>query len=79
MYPDWNMGYQYQWRTLTDSDAYLALGLQGQYIYIDPGAKSGSRAKHELCPARKSQSITSIAHNCFPFSSDTMKQHCFCK
>lgn len=30
------LGYQYQWWTLTDSDAYIAIGLQGQYIYIDP-------------------------------------------
>jgi CubicO group peptidase (beta-lactamase class C family) len=30
------MGYQYQWWTFTDSDAYTALGLQGQFIYVDP-------------------------------------------
>jgi CubicO group peptidase (beta-lactamase class C family) len=36
IYPGSDLGYQYQWWTLTDSDAYLALGLQGQYIYIDP-------------------------------------------
>lgn len=29
-------GYQYQWWTLTDSDAYMAVGLQGQFIYVDP-------------------------------------------
>ena len=36
IYPGSDLGYQYQWWTLADSDAYLALGLQGQYIYIDP-------------------------------------------
>ncbi len=34
--PGSSLGYQYQWWTLTDSDAYLAIGLQGQYIYVDP-------------------------------------------
>lgn len=29
-------GYQYQWWTLTNSDAYMAVGLQGQFIYVDP-------------------------------------------
>ena len=38
IYPGSNMGYQYQWWTLTDSDAYLAIGLQGQYIFVDPAA-----------------------------------------
>jgi primary-amine oxidase len=33
-------GYQYQWWTLTDSDAYVALGLQGQYIYVDPATRT---------------------------------------
>lgn len=34
------LGYQYQWWTLTDSDAYTAIGLQGQYIYVDPSTKT---------------------------------------
>ncbi|WP_196257695.1 serine hydrolase domain-containing protein [Pelagibacterium limicola] len=34
--PDSPMGYQYQWWTLPDSDAFMALGLHHQYIYIDP-------------------------------------------
>lgn len=29
-------GYGYQWWTVANSDAYAAIGLQGQYIYIDP-------------------------------------------
>lgn len=33
-------GYQYQWWTLTGSDAYLAVGLQGQYIYVDPATRT---------------------------------------
>ncbi len=40
IYPGSNMGYQYQWWTLTDSDAYCAIGLQGQYIYVDPATKT---------------------------------------
>jgi CubicO group peptidase (beta-lactamase class C family) len=36
IYPKSELGYQYQWWTLTDSDAYLAIGLQGQFIYVDP-------------------------------------------
>ena len=31
-------GYQYQWWTFTDSDAYTAIGLQGQFIYVDPAS-----------------------------------------
>lgn len=34
--PKENQGYQYQWWTLTDSNAYMAIGLQGQFIYVDP-------------------------------------------
>jgi CubicO group peptidase (beta-lactamase class C family)/inosine-uridine nucleoside N-ribohydrolase len=30
------LGYQYQWWTFTDSEAYTAIGLQGQRIYVDP-------------------------------------------
>ena len=29
-------GYQYQWWTFTGSDAYSAIGLQGQFLYVDP-------------------------------------------
>ncbi len=38
--PGFSLGYRYQWWTLTDSDAYIAIGLQGQYIYIDPATKT---------------------------------------
>ena len=31
-----SLGYQYQWWTIPDSDAYLAIGLHNQFIYIDP-------------------------------------------
>ena len=34
--PDEDQGYQYQWWTLVNSNAYMAIGLQGQFIYIDP-------------------------------------------
>ena len=30
------LGYQYQWWTFPNSNAYTAIGLQGQYIYVDP-------------------------------------------
>jgi CubicO group peptidase (beta-lactamase class C family) len=30
------LGYQYQWWTLSNSDAYLAIGLHNQFIYVDP-------------------------------------------
>jgi CubicO group peptidase (beta-lactamase class C family) len=32
------LGYRYQWWTLPGTDAYLALGLQGQFIYVDPAS-----------------------------------------
>jgi CubicO group peptidase (beta-lactamase class C family) len=34
--PGARLGYRYQWWTLPGTDAYLALGLQGQFIYVDP-------------------------------------------
>lgn len=34
--PDDDQGYQYQWWTLVDSNAYMAIGLQGQFIFVDP-------------------------------------------
>jgi CubicO group peptidase (beta-lactamase class C family) len=34
--PGEDLGYQYQWWTFPGSDAYGALGLHHQYIYIDP-------------------------------------------
>ena len=33
-------GYQYQWWTLVNSDAYMAIGLQGQFIFVDPGSRT---------------------------------------
>lgn len=33
-------GYGLQWWTMADSDAYAAIGLQGQYIYIDPDTRT---------------------------------------
>ena len=35
---DPTLGYHYQWWPLVDSDAYMALGLQGQMIYVDPAS-----------------------------------------
>ncbi|WP_244296102.1 serine hydrolase domain-containing protein [Pannonibacter phragmitetus] len=34
--PEEQLGYQYQWWTFPESDAYSALGLFHQYIYVDP-------------------------------------------
>jgi CubicO group peptidase (beta-lactamase class C family) len=33
-------GYGLQWWTIANSDAYAAIGLQGQYIYIDPATRT---------------------------------------
>jgi hypothetical protein len=33
-------GYGYQWWTMPGSDAYAAVGLQGQFIFIDPATKT---------------------------------------
>lgn len=33
-------GYGYQWWTLPGSSAYMAIGLQGQYIFIDPDTRT---------------------------------------
>ena len=33
-------GYGLQWWTIADSDAFSAIGLQGQYIYIDPATRT---------------------------------------
>ncbi|MXO65282.1 serine hydrolase domain-containing protein [Altericroceibacterium endophyticum] len=37
---DEHWGYRYQWWTLADSNAYMALGLQGQFIYVDPDTET---------------------------------------
>lgn len=34
--PGGPLGYGYQWWTLVGTDAYTAIGLQGQYIFVDP-------------------------------------------
>ena len=31
-----SFGYAYQWWTLANSNAYMAIGLQGQFIFVDP-------------------------------------------
>lgn len=33
-------GYGYQWWTMANSDAYSAIGLQGQYIYVDEASQT---------------------------------------
>lgn len=33
-------GYGFQWWTVPDSDAFYALGLEGQFIYIDPASRT---------------------------------------
>jgi CubicO group peptidase (beta-lactamase class C family) len=38
--PGSTRGYQYQWWTFTGTEAYTALGLQGQFIYIDPSTNT---------------------------------------
>ncbi|HEV7137560.1 MAG TPA: serine hydrolase [Steroidobacteraceae bacterium] len=34
--PGMPLGYQYQWWTIAGTDAYTAIGLQGQFIFVDP-------------------------------------------
>ncbi len=34
------LGYGYQWWTVAGTGAYLALGLQGQFIYVDPATET---------------------------------------
>jgi CubicO group peptidase (beta-lactamase class C family) len=36
--PGEDIGYQYQWWTFPDTDAYAAMGLHHQFIYIDPAS-----------------------------------------
>jgi CubicO group peptidase (beta-lactamase class C family) len=38
--PGSTRGYQYQWWTFTDSQAFAAMGLQGQFTYIDPATNT---------------------------------------
>ena len=38
--PEEQGGYGFQWWALDDSGAYTALGLQGQYIYVDPASRT---------------------------------------
>lgn len=38
--PDRVQGYQYQWWTLPDSDAYMAKGVHGQFIWVDPASRT---------------------------------------
>lgn len=33
-------GYGYQWWTMANSPAYSAIGLQGQYVYVDPATRT---------------------------------------
>lgn len=38
--PGSTRGYQHFWWTVPDSPAYMAIGLQGQYIYVDPATRT---------------------------------------
>lgn len=38
--PGRSQGYQYLWWTLPDSDAYMAKGVHGQFIWIDPKSRT---------------------------------------
>ena len=35
-----DLGYQYQWWTISGSSAYMAVGLQGQRIFVDPATRT---------------------------------------
>lgn len=34
------LDYGYQWWTVSNTQAYSAIGLQGQYIYVDPASST---------------------------------------
>jgi len=38
--PDRTQGYQYLWWTAPDSDAFMAKGIHGQFIWIDPASRT---------------------------------------
>lgn len=38
--PERPQGYQYQWWTMPESDAYSAKGIHGQFIYVDPDSET---------------------------------------
>ncbi|MFV3126396.1 serine hydrolase domain-containing protein [Niveispirillum sp. KHB5.9] len=38
--PDRVQGYQFQWWTLPDSDAFMAKGVHGQFIWVDPASRT---------------------------------------
>ncbi len=54
-------GYQYQWWTLADSDAYMAQGLQGQFIYIDPPTQTVIVKLSHFPPGNQAAGHESIA------------------
>ena len=55
--PNSPLGYQYQWWTLTDSDAYIAIGLQGQFIYVDPATDTVVVKLSYFPPGEKSDKL----------------------
>lgn len=53
--PEEELGYQYQWWTVPGSDAYSAIGLYHQYIYVDPA--------NNLVIAKASHTAEPVGHD----------------
>ena len=54
-------GYGLQWWTLPDSNAFYALGLQGQFIYIDPDSRTVVVKLSYFPPAEQAASAETLA------------------
>ena len=55
-------GYGYQWWTVKDSDAFFALGLEGQFIFIDPPSRTVIVKLSYFTPADQSLYAQSLAY-----------------
>lgn len=55
------MGYHYQWWPIVGSDAYLARGLQGQAIFIDPATDTVVVKLSYFPPGNQQAFVESVA------------------
>ncbi|HVW69915.1 MAG TPA: serine hydrolase [Steroidobacteraceae bacterium] len=58
--PGFPLGYRYQWWTLPGTDTFLALGLQGQYIYVDPASDTVVVKLSYFPPANMEASVETL-------------------
>jgi CubicO group peptidase (beta-lactamase class C family) len=54
-------GYRYQWWTFPGTDAYTALGLQGQFIYVDPSTDTVIVKLSYFPPGNEAATIETVA------------------